>query len=233
MFRRRLQILLLPLLVQVTATWGHDLWIERAADLHTLAYGHERSGHDGAGKLEYKADSVREALCFDSAGKETRADRTLAYPATLRGDCAASWFLVSSGYWSKTPRGTRNLPRTEAGPSLDSWLSIESVKRVDRWSAGLAKPLSPALELAPQTDPANLKAGDKLTVRAFFQGKPAADVTVAYFGKPRGITDADGRVNVRLANPGFQLLQASLTLPLADARADKVIHGTNLQFEIR
>lgn len=59
----------------------------------------------------------------------------------------------------------------------------------------------------------------------------AARVSVAYFGKPRGITDADG--NVRVQNFGFQLVQGSLEFPLNDGKADKTIHGSSLQFEIR
>ena len=85
----------------------------------------------------------------------------------------------------------------------------------------------------PQDNPLKLKRGDKLRLTAWFQGKPAAGVTVAYFGKPRGISDGEGRINIRLQNPGFQLIQASLELPLNDGKADKAVHVSSLQFEIR
>ncbi len=212
---------------------AHDLWIERDAHIHTLAYGHERSAHEGAKRLEYRADTVRAAGCYDVAGREQPAERSKTSPVTLRGDCAASWFLVSSGYWSKTPYGTRNLPKSEAGAVLDSWLSVEAIKRIDQWGEALARPLSRDLELVPLANPLSLKTGDKLRLRAYFQGKPAAGVTVAYFGKPRGITDADGTINIRLQNPGFQLVQGSLEFPLNDGKADKAIHASSLQLEIR
>jgi nickel transport protein len=212
---------------------AHDLWIERDDTLHTLAYGHERSGHEGAKQLEYKPETVKQAICFNSAGQEIHADKGNSYPATLKGKCSASWFLTSSGYWSKTPYGTKNLPKNEAGAVIESWFSVEGVKRIDQWSDGLARPLTRELELVPLENPLSLKTGDKLHLSAFFQGKPAGGVTVAYFGKPRGITDANGNVNIRLQNPGFQLIQASIDMPLNGDKADKAIHASNLQFEIK
>ena len=211
---------------------AHDLWVERQGNMQTLQYGHERSGHEGAKKLEYKPEQVKDAACYGSDGKEARAETRRAYPVTLKGQCAASWFLTSSGYWSKTPYGTKNLPKTEAGAVIDSWLSVESVKRMDEWNSALARPLTRELEIVPMANPLGLKAGDKLRLMATLDGKPAAGVTVAYFGHPRGVSGADGQVNVRLQQSGFQLIQASLETPLADGKADKLIQSTALQFEI-
>lgn len=222
---------LLVLLLALPAR-AHDLWIERDGPLHTLSYGHERSSHEGAKSLEYAPETVKQATCFNVAGKAIDAEPRRGHPATLRGDCAASVFLVSSGYWSKTPYGTRNLPKHAAGAVIESWLSIESVKRIDRWGAAMAHPLTRDLELVPRENPLTLNTGDKLHLTAWFQDKPAAGVTVAYFGQPRGVTDAEGRINIRLRNPGVQFIQASLTLPLNDGMADKVIHTGNLRFEI-
>lgn len=211
---------------------AHDLWVERQGNLQTLQYGHERSGHEGAKKLEYKPEQVKDAACYGDDGRQVRADIGRVYPVTLKGQCAASWFLTSSGYWSKTPYGTRNQPKTEAGTVIDSWISVESVKRMDAWSSALARPLTRELELVPLTNPLDLKAGDKMRLMATLDGKPAAGVTVAYFGHPRGVSGADGRVNVRLQHPGFQLIQASLETPLTEGKADRLIQSTALQFEI-
>lgn len=215
-----------------TSLLAHDLWIERDTRTYTLAYGHERSGHEGAKHLEYKPETVKRAGCLSVDGQTRDAEIGKTYPLTLKGDCAVSWFLISSGYWSKTPYGTRNLPKGEAGMVMDSWLSMESVKRVDRWGDGLARPLTHELELVPTENPIALKTGDKLHLRAYYQGKPAAQVTVAYFGKPRGVTGTDGAMNIRLNNPGPQLIQGSLELPLNDAKADRAIHATTLQFDL-
>lgn len=225
-------LLIVLLLSYVGHAGAHDLWIERQGLKHSLSYGHERSAHAGEKLLEYAPEQVNAADCFNADGHRLQAKRTQRYPVTLEADCAASWFALSSGYWSKTPYGTKNVAKTEATAVITSWLSIEGVKRIDRWSPTLARPLSASLELSPNDNPLRLKAGDKLRLRAWFANKPAPGVTVAYFGKPRGITDAEGYINVRLVNPGFQLLQASLEVPLNDARADKTIHSSNLQFEL-
>jgi nickel transport protein len=225
----------LPLLLVLIClpAWAHDLWIAREGRLLTLNYGHvAASGHAGERLIEYRPADVKESLCVDAAGKALPAETGRVWPVTLRGDCAATWFLTSSGYWSKTPYGTKNLPKTEAGPVIDSWLSVESVKRIDAWEAALAQPLTRALEVVPLANPLRLKAGDKLRLKVTLEGRPVAGATVAYFGHPRGVSAADGQVNVRLQQPGLQLVQASLETPLADGRADRLIQSTALQFEI-
>ena len=58
----------LVLMFVAASVQAHDLWIERSGLLHTLAYGHERSGHEGAKALEYKPENVKQALCFNTAG---------------------------------------------------------------------------------------------------------------------------------------------------------------------
>jgi nickel transport protein len=211
---------------------AHDLWVEREGTLHTLYYGHERSGHAGAKRLAYRPERVRQALCFASDGKPLRAELGQAYPVTLDGPCAASFFLFSSGYWSKTPHGMKNLPKGEAGAVLASWLSVEAVKRLDAWGEALARPLTQALEIVPLRNPLTLQAGDKLGVLVTLDGRPLAGATVAYFGQPRGVSGADGRVNVRLQRPGLQLIQASLETALHDGRADRLVQSSALQFEI-
>ncbi len=224
-------VLLLALAIAPMAA-AHDLWIEREGDAHRLMYGHERSGHAGERELEYRPEIVRQARCFDVAGNERPARASDSYPVVLRGDCAASWFWLDSGYWSKTPYGTKNLPRHQAGTTLDSWRSAEGIKRLDRWSTALARPLTTELELTPLRDPLALRPGDKLRLRVWLRGRPAAGVTVAYFGSPRGVTDADGYVNVTLRQPGFQLIQASVERPIDDLGAEREILASSLQFQL-
>jgi nickel transport protein len=214
------------------AVCAHDLWIERQDTRHTLRYGHHPASHEGQRQIEYKPASVQDGACFDLNGGELKTRLGRDYPVALDGACAASWFQVSTGYWSKTPYGLKNLPKTEAGSVIDSWSSVESVKRLDRWGAGLAKPLTPSLEIVPEVDPLRLKVGDKLRLTVHWQSKPVAGATVAYFGRPRGVTGTDGRVNVRLQQAGFQLVEAGLEMPLNDGKADKLVQSTALQFDV-
>ena len=227
-----MRVCVLLLLASIGApVLAHDLWIDRDGDLHTLHYGHERSGHAGTRVIEYRPEQVRQARCFSTAGRELASEPGRTWPVTLKGECAASYFVLSTGYWSKTPYGTKNQPRNEAGAVMDSWRSVESIKRIDAWGTALAKPLGLELEIVPLDNPLRLRQSDKLHLAVYAAGKPAAGATVAYFGRPRGVTAADGRVNVRLQQPGLQLIQASIETPLTDGKADRLVQATALQFE--
>ena len=211
---------------------AHDLWLEREDGNLGLYYGHKYSRHQGSTFLEYDAKWVREALCFDAAGTSVPFQSEAAYPFRMRGECAAAHVSISSGYWTKTPYGTQNTPKNEARMPLKSWLSHDSVKRIDHWTEALARPLAGGLELTPLEDPLSLRKGEKLRLRVTFDGEPVQEAVVAYDGKPRGRPDPDGRINIRVRHGGFQVIQASFTRSIAGEKADEVIHATNLNFEL-
>ena len=227
---RRLLVILLVLLAG--SSHAHDLWLEKENGGLGLYYGHKRSAHEGAEFLEYEPTWVLKALCFDGAGRETRFEEKKSYPYRIPEECAVAYVLVSSGYWTKTPYGTQNVPKAEARMAIKSWLSYESAKRIDHWSAALAKPLTGGLEMTPLDDPLGLGKGKKLRLRVTFDLQPAGGVVVAYDGKPRGQTGEDGLVNLRVRRGGFQVVQASLSRPDPSGKADEVIHSANLNFEL-
>jgi len=212
--------------------YAHDLWLEKEAGGVVLQYGHKHSAHEGEKLIEYPPLWVKEALCFDREGARVSFEARQGYPYRMLGDCAVSYVLMSSGFWSKTPYGTKNVPKTEARLPIKSWLSYESTKRFDRWDEKLAKPLTQGLEITPLHDPLSLREGKKLRLMVSFEGQPVEGVVVAYDGKPRGATGADGTLNIRIRHSGFQVLQASLTRPYSGAEAEEVIHSANLTFEL-
>jgi len=228
------RLLLAAILVLSGQAHAHDLWLEREGPGEGIGlyYGHKYSRHGGAKLLEYRPEWVREALCFDAAGRETALQAPAGYPYRIRGECAVACVLTSSGYWTKTPYGTENVPRAEARMPLKSWLSYESVKRIDHWSAAFAEPLTGWLEMTPLGDPASLRQGRKLRLRVTLDRQPVEGVAVSYDGKPRGLTGRDGKINIRLRHGGFQVIQASLSLPDASGRADEIVHSANLNFEL-
>jgi nickel transport protein len=211
---------------------AHDLWLEREDGDLVLYYGHKYSPHQGTTYLEYDAKWVLEALCFDAAGTSVPFQSEATYPFRMRGNCAAAHVSISSGYWTKTPYGTQNTPKNEARMPLSSWLSYDSVKRIDHWTEALARPLAAGLELSPLEDPLSLREGKKLRLRVTFDGEPAREAVVAYDGRPRGQPGPDGKINIRLRHGGFQVIQATLKRSIASEKADEVIHSTNLNFEL-
>jgi nickel transport protein len=228
-----MRCLLAALLIAVTGeASAHDLWLEREDEGLSLHYGHKYSDHGGATFVEYPVEWVREVLCFDATGARISFQAEETYPYRIRGECAAAHVSISSGYWTKTPYGTRNVPKDEAKMPVESWLSYDSVKRVDHWAEPLARPLAGGLELTPLEDPLRLRKGKKLRLRVSFDGEPVEDADVAYDGKPRGRPGPDGAINIRLRHGGLQVIQASLARPLDSEKADQVIHSANLNFEL-
>lgn len=211
---------------------AHDLWLEKDGKRWTLYQGHRHSSHAGAATLAYGGSFVTATRCVDARGGSRPLAVVGTAPWIASGDCAVLLVEVSSGYWSKSPWETKNAPKSEVPGALKSWLSRESLKRLEQWSAAAAQPLGDDLELVPTSDPFALKPGDKLVMRVLRGGKPLARVPVAYHGDTRGETDADGRIAIRLRHGGIQLISASVETPLADGKADVEIVAATLQWEL-
>ncbi|MFZ2163369.1 MAG: DUF4198 domain-containing protein [Sideroxyarcus sp.] len=218
-------LLLLPLSAQ-----AHDLWIEKEANAYTLYQGHRHSAHEGAEVVPYEAGAVKSVLCSDGAGKAKALTLGKTYPVMFAGDCPVLLASFSSGYWTKTVWETKNVPKTGISGVIKSWYSEESVKNISRWTD--AVPLGVGLEITPTVNPLMLASGDKLTVLVTDNGKPVAGVPVAYAGDTRGATGADGKISIRLRQPGMQLIEASMETPLTDGKADTAIRTASLQFGI-
>jgi nickel transport protein len=210
---------------------AHDLWVERSSEGLTVYYGHGHSHHEGAELIDYGPEMIVRADCFDGDGNKREARASTETPVRISGGCSAVFVLTSTGYWSKTPLGTKNVSKKEAQSPIRSWLSFESVKRIDGWSDALARPLTMDLEITPLDNPFTLEPGAKIHLLVTFEGKPVEGATVTYDDDPRGITGRDGRANVKLRHAGFQVIQASLTVPVNSEEADEAIHATNLNFE--
>jgi len=225
----------LPLFLSLTVlpAMAHDLWLEREAAAITLYQGHKYSSHGGAETIPYEANFVKDAICLEGNGRTKPLMLVKAAPwRTTTTDCAAIRIAASSGYWTKTPWDTKNVPKTGVAGAIGSWLSEESVKRIDRWNPGADRPLSDGLEITPTVDPFALKPGDKLVVLVTENRQPKAGVPVAYSGDTRGATGEDGRIAIRLRQGGTQLITASVETPLADGKADVAIRSAILQFEL-
>jgi nickel transport protein len=154
------------------------------------------------------------------------------HPVKLTGDCVAVLVSFSTGYWTKTAWETKNAPKTGISGVMGSWLSEDSVKRIDRWTPASTQSIGNGLEITPVSDPFKVAVGDKLVVLVTENKKPQAGVPVAYQGDVRGATANDGKIAIRIRHGGVQLISASIEVPLNDGKADAVIRATALQFEL-
>lgn len=212
--------------------YAHDLWLDKDGDGYTLLQGHKHASHSGQEILPYDAAFVKSARCLDAGGTVKTQSMGKTTPWKTQANCAALLVETSSGYWSKTPWETRNVPKNQISASVRSWLSEESIKRIDTWSAATAQPLGDGLEITPLANPLALKPDDKLSVLVTENKRPRAGIPVAYSGDTRGASGEDGKVAIRIRHGGTQLISASIETPLNDGRADVLVRATALQFEL-
>lgn len=227
--RGRLTILFLSLSFTANA---HDLWLDKDPGGYTLFQGHRHSSHAGADVAPYEPSAVKGGTCVESSGATKPLSPTRTHPVRLAGDCAAIVISFSTGYWTKTAWETKNAPKIGIAGAMKSWLSEDSIKRIDRWFSAASQPIGVGLEITPLSDPFKVAIDDKLTVLITENKKPKAGVPVAYQGDTRGATGEDGKIAIRIRTGGVQLISASIEVPLNDGKADTAIRATSLQFEL-
>lgn len=211
--------------------FSHDIWIEKVGKDFFLNYGHHKHGHSQEEKLPYKVENVMEVKCFDKDLKIINVKVSKEYPLKVEGDCAFIYILYSSGYWTKTPYGTENVPKNKANVPIESWFSYESAKWIGSFTK--SEPISEKLEIVPLNDLFSLKVGDKMRFKIYFNKKPISNVPVEYYGKVLGVTDEEGNINIKLKEKGIQLINASFTEIVNAEDKDKIIYGTSLSFEVK
>jgi uncharacterized GH25 family protein len=211
------------------AAHAHDLWLERSGDAFVLRYGHR-----GGETLAIDGAKVKAIRCAEGGAARDLRSAAAFGPKEVRvvARCAAISAFHDGGWWSLTPDGERNLPRTRVPDAVKSWASRQFAKWVDARSPAAGAPVGDELEIVPVTDLARAKVGDKLAVRVLFQGKPAPGAIVAVDHRPIGETDSEGVTRLRLRSPGVQSLAASLRRPLATAEAEALVLEASLTFEV-
>lgn len=208
-----------PLLLHVSllsSLVAHDLWIDANATVH---YGHIRDSHGEERVIA--PEEIERSLCL----------RGGALVSERAQDCDALLVALRPIYYTKTPYGTQKLPKNEAKMVLQSWQSIESVKRL--LGDGASAVLGSGLELSPTESIGALQTGDKIRLLVTFEGEPRSGVAVAYGERFIGESDHEGRINVRLRESGLQNIRATLRLRGDGIRCDEIVHTTTLGWEVK
>lgn len=225
----RILLLALALLLAPRLARAHDLWLERAGDGYVLRYGHR-----GGELLPIDAAKVKAIRCADggaAAGELRGAAVFAATEVRVAGQCAVVSALLDGGFWSLTPDGERNLPRTRVPDAVRSWASRQYAKWVDARSPAAGTPMGDELELVPARL-AGSKVGDKIAIRILYQGKPAKGAVLTVDHRPIGESDSAGVVRIRLKSAGVQSLATSVRRPLDSPEAESVVLEASLTFEV-
>jgi nickel transport protein len=220
---KKLMFFLLPIIAS-----AHDMWIEKTHEGYQLNYGHLHSTKEHGGKkiIPYNPEKVEDIICQNNGNIET-IKNPKHYPILIKHQCDELFISINNGYFTKTPYGTKNLPKNKVKMALKSWKSFESVKRIEK---NFKKSIGTGLEIVLLNEPTEV--GDKARLLILFDAKPIKGVVVAYGDKPRGESDADGRVNIRLKKSGLQNIKAVLRQESHDDRCDEIVYATSLNIEL-
>jgi hypothetical protein len=209
---------------------GHDLWLEPQGEVLVL-----RHGHRGGEALDLDAAKVRAVRCQRAGAPpaDVRAG-AVATPKELRIPvrCEAASATLDGGFWSLTPDGERNLPRSQVPDAVRAWQSKQFAKWIDVRSPAAGAVLGDELEIVPVGDLSRLRRGDKATFRVLWQGRPAPGAVVAIGHKPLGETDGAGESRVKVRSDRTESVSVTLRRPLGIAEADTLVAEASLTFEV-
>lgn len=226
-----LRLLALTLLLSPAAARAHELRLERQGPELVLRFGHAGESHDLA------ADRVRSVRCLEEAGpdapRELRASASVsARELRVAARCQAASAAFDGGFWSLTPDGEKNLPRTQVPDAVKSWASRQFAKWIDPGAAGARTPLGDALEILPGEDLPGARRGDKVTLRVLLEGAPASGAIITVAHKTIGETDSRGEVRLRIRSRDVETIGATLRRPIASAEAEVQVLEATLTFEV-
>ncbi len=224
-------MLLLLLFSLFFVVQAHELWIRKDMDSYTLFYGHIKPGSGEEELIKYLPEQVLSFECLSAEGNRLKAKLVKGYPFKLGGTCHMVQAVFSSGYWTKTPEGLKNLPKDQVKNPIESWYSLETARRVDLWKPRNT-PLGHDLELILMENPSSLRVGQKFTVVAYYKGKPLRDAPVYHNLRVVGSTDEEGRINLRVREKGIQLVGVTVKEKDNAEKADYVLKTFYLLFEV-
>ncbi|MBI5252094.1 MAG: DUF4198 domain-containing protein [Desulfomonile tiedjei] len=237
---RSFSLLFLLVAVTLQQASAHDAWfIPKDAGL-TVAYGHGE-------KLDpYDPAKVKDAKGYDRKGQPVAVQMVAAKESasiSSKEKPAIVTALFDGGYGVKTADGWQKLTKREAQGKY----SIVEALKSQKYSKAIltpcdtcTKPVGLAFEIVPEKDPFSVKPGDALPLSVILNGKAIEGAVVktseaAHSGaKDQLKSDKDGKANVVVGKPGFQLIVASYKTPLKDdPDADVLSLSTSLTFETK
>lgn len=221
-------------LVLAASAGAHYLWVQLQGDGYFVA-----RGLPPAEFYDYNPEKIKDVKAFDSQGQPLAVTRKPA-AAQLRLQTPQPPAMVTAvaewGHRVNTPQGKEFLSKAEAlakGLTVtEAFVSLQTAKTLFAAGPVATKPVGLALEIVPLQDPLTLAPGQELPVQVLFSGQPLpnARVRVAQV-RELFTTDAQGKVQLKLAEGGQQMIMASHQVPTpAEQDIDYVQYMTFLSF---
>jgi len=211
---------------------AHEMWVEQKNGMFQLNYGHLFDANDGASSITYNPADLSGILCSFNGALTPLKGEVIAEKISVKGVCDTILFQLRPIHYTKTPYGTVKKKKNEAQHPVRSWISIESVKRIDSLkSPDIHKPIGQSLEITLLDDSSHIKPRDKLTFSVTENGRKIAGAVVSINGETRGATDHNGNVNIRIRENGNQIVQVSVKTPSENTEeSDETIKTAALHF---
>lgn len=211
---------------------AHDFWIERQGKDFMVVYGH------GDKREEFDPSKIKEIKAFDlhRAGldvvKEKRKDGLFL---KISGQPSLIFVEIDDGYWSKTIYGWKNLPKRKARRVRESIRSFYYSKAMISWSEVAQGPGIPMkLDMIPLRNPFEMKAGDHLSLKVLYEGRPLPGIEAEGANHQRiATTDQDGIAKVQLSK-GYQVITVKHKEPIKDdPDAEYLSITSTIAFEVK
>lgn len=209
---------------------AHDFWLERQAGTFVLRYGHR-----GGGLLPLDASKMRILTCRKDKGPAENLLRSAVASAnqlSLPETCTVVSAFLDGGFYSLTPDGEKNLPKSKVPDAVRSWRSKQFAKWIDIRSPLSTEAQGDELEIVPVTDLRKVKAGDKATFRVLLDGKPLSGAVLSMGHKPLGETDDQGEVRVKIRTSDVECVSISFRRAVKSPDADSEVFEASLTFEV-
>jgi len=222
--------LVLVVLTSSGRAMAHDFWLERQAGGFVLRYGHR-----GAEVLPLDASKLRSLNCRKDKGRPENLLRS-AVPAanqlSLNATCMVASAFLDGGFYSLTPDGEKNLPKSKVPDAVKAWRSKQFAKWIDIRSPIAAEAQGDELEIVPVTDLRKAKVGDKATFRILLDGKPVSGAVLSMGHKALGESDDQGEVRVKIRSSDVESVSATFRRPVKSPDADSEVFEASLTFEV-
>ncbi len=249
------------LLIAVSQTSAHDLWIgldhydQKKGDTAKifLHMGHSLPFSDFS-----RPEKMRDFFYLEPTGKKKNFELKKYDPESFFNEVGVNLNIRKEGTYlavaamkplfvSKTTEGKKRKSKKE----LTNAISCRHVEFFAKAIFYAEKPggsayktnLGHAIEMIPQKDPCLLKTGDYLPVKVLFKGEPLAGESVyaTYIGFSTRAeypftakTNADGIVNIRIVQPGIWWVKVPLKRVREDtSECDVDQYAAILTFEVK
>ncbi|MDY0232731.1 MAG: hypothetical protein RBS11_01745 [Sulfurimonas sp.] len=212
---------ILAILVFCSTLMAEEIWID---DIAALYYGQKILQEASLKAKKLKQDEIAKLSCLKGSEIFELEDKK------LRDDCDAIFVQLKRAYYTKTPFGTKKLPKDKTKIPLSSFESVESIKKMYKNDA--TKLFNAPFEISLSVPLKRVKVGDRVRFLVSSFGRPKAGISITYNKKLVAKSDRYGNASIEMKQDGLQKITASYSQKADGIRCDEIVHSTTISLEV-